>query len=294
VKWNWSKRQRMTGYLFIAPNMLGILIFFLFPTVFSFVLMFSDWKFASGKSPKFIGLDNFKHLVNDELFFISLKNTVLFLASVPVSLVLAFLIAILLNRSVFLKSVLRAMYFLPYITSGVAVAFVWMVLFQPRMGPINEILRAIGIDNPPGWLSTTTSSMYAIDIIWSWHLIGFFMIIYLAALQDIPSELLEAAKIDGAKPWQTILRIILPLVSPTTLLLMITGFISTVKTFGIIEAVTGGGPGNSTTILSLFVYKTAFSYYEMGYASAISWVLFMIVMSITMLQWHVQKKWVHY
>jgi multiple sugar transport system permease protein len=99
---------------------------------------------------------------------------------------------------------------------------------------------------------------------------------------------------DGAKPWQTILRIILPLVSPTTLLLMITGFISTVKTFGIIEAVTGGGPGNSTTILSLFVYKTAFSYYEMGYASAISWVLFMIVMSITMLQWHVQKKWVHY
>lgn len=290
---SWLRKQRLTGYLFIAPNMIGVLLFFIIPALYSLVLVFTDWRFTS-KSANFIGLDNFKRLFNDDLFYTSLVNTAIFLASVPVSILLAFIVAVILNQSVYLKNMLRTLYFMPYITSGVAVAFVWMLLFQPSQGPINQMLRLIGIQNPPGWLSTMESSMFAIDIIWIWFMLGYNMIIYLAALQEVSPELLEAAKIDGAKPRQTVWRIILPLVSPTTFLLLITGFIMTIKTFGMIQAVTQGGPGGSTTILSLLVYKTAFGYYEMGYASAISWVLFSIILVITLVQWLGQKRWVHY
>ncbi|MBD0384339.1 carbohydrate ABC transporter permease [Paenibacillus sedimenti] len=290
---NWAKRQRLSGYLFILPNMIGVTLFFIIPALLSLFMMFTDYKFTS-PSIHFIGLKNFTRVFRDPVFYIAIKNTLLFMASVPVSMALAFIVALVLNRSVYMKKALRTMYFMPYITSGVAIAFVWMLLFQPTNGPINHMLRAVGIANPPGWLSTTQWSMYAIDIIWIWFLLGYNMIIYLAALQEVPQELTEAAKIDGASMWRTVWNIIWPLVSPSTFLLLITGLIASVKTFGLIEAVTQGGPGNSTTILSLFVYHNAFRYYEMGYASAISWILFLIIFIITIIQWVGQKRWVHY
>ncbi|MBM6383760.1 MULTISPECIES: carbohydrate ABC transporter permease [Paenibacillus] len=290
---NWMRRQRMLGYIFVGPNMLGVLLFFLIPAIYSFGLMFTDYKFMN-PDMTFIGLDNIKRLMKDPLFFLSLRNTLIFLLAVPVSIVLGFIVAVILNQKIYLKKLLRGLYFMPYITSGVAVAFVWMLLFQPNQGPINGFLRSIGVDNPPGWLSTTTSSMYAIDIIWIWFMLGYNMIIYLAALQEVSSELLEAAKIDGARPLQILRRIIWPLVSPTTFLLLITGLIMAIKTFGIIQATTQGGPGNSTTILSLYVYQNAFRYYDMGYAATVSWALFAIILLITVLQWVGQKRWVHY
>lgn len=288
-----QKRQRWVGYAFILPNLIGVLLFFVIPALFSAVLMFTDWKFTS-KSYNFVGLDNIKRLFQDELFYVALKNTVLFLASVPVSVILAFAVAVILNRSVYLKSLMRSLYFMPYITSGVAVAFVWMLLFQPGEGPINMLLRGLGVEHPPGWLTSPDTTMVAIDIIWVWFLLGYNMIIYLAALQEISPELMEAAKIDGATTIQTTFRIVLPLVSPTSFMLLITGLIMTVKTFGLVEALTQGGPGNGSLILSLFVYKTAFRYYEMGYASTISWALFAVILIITAVQWFGQKKWVHY
>jgi len=290
---NWMRRQSMLGYLFIGPNMLGVLLFFVIPALYSFYLMFTDYKFMNPEV-SFVGLDNINRLFQDELFYLSLKNTVIFLLSVPVSIGLAFLVAVVLNGAVYMKKLLRALFFMPYITSGVAIAFVWMLLFQPQQGPINGFLRAIGFSNPPGWLSTTETSMLAIDIIWIWFMLGYNMIIYLAALQEISSELLEAARMDGAKRWQIIRSIVWPLVSPTTFLLLITGLIMTIKTFGIIQAITQGGPGNSTTILSLFVYQNAFRYYDMGYAATISWALFALILVITMIQWWGQKRWVHY
>ncbi|GGD78719.1 carbohydrate ABC transporter permease [Paenibacillus nasutitermitis] len=293
MKNSWIKRQRLTGYIFVAPNMIGVLVFFILPALFSLVLVFTDWQFGS-QSVNFIGVENITRLFKDPVFYISLKNTLIFLASVPISLMLAFIVAVVLNKSVYFKGLLRVLYFMPYITSGVATAFVWMLLFQPSQGPINGFLRSIGIENPPGWLATTTTSMFAIDIIWIWFMLGYFMIIYLAALQEVPAELQEAAKMDGAGTYKTIRHVMLPMVSPTTFMLLISGLIMTIKTFGIIQAITQGGPGNSTTILSLFVYKTAFSYYEMGYASTISWALFLIIVLITAVQWIGQKKWVHY
>ncbi|ULO05767.1 sugar ABC transporter permease [Paenibacillus sp. 19GGS1-52] len=290
---SWMKRQSRLGYIFIGPNMLGVLLFFIIPAAYSFYLMFTDYKFMSPQT-HFIGLANIRRMLGDELFYVALKNTFVFLLAVPISIVLSFIVAVALNKSVYFQKTLRALYFMPYITSGVAVAFVWMLLFQPSSGPINGFLKGIGIAHPPGWLSTTESSMYAIDIIWVWFMLGYNMIIYLAALQEIPEELMEAAKIDGARPWQIIRRIMWPLVSPTTFLLLITGLIMTIKNFGIIQAITQGGPGNSTTVLSLFIYQNAFRYYEMGYAAAISWALFVIIMIFTVLQWLGQKRWVHY
>lgn len=290
---NWMRRQRWLGLFFIAPNLLGILLFFFIPAMFALVISFTDWTFTQSTF-SFVGFDNFKRLWGDPVFYESLTNTIIFLLAVPVSILLAFLVALVLNKQVYFKSGLRAMYFLPYITSGVAVAFVWMLLFDAQRGPINQTLRLLGIDNPPGWFSTTTAPMLAFDIIWIWLMLGYNMIIYMAALQEIPRELLEAAKIDGAGRWQTVRHIMFPLVSPTTFFLLITGFVVTVKTFGIIEAVTHGGPGTSSHVLSLFVYKTAFRYYEMGYASAISLVLFAFILVVSLLQWISQKKWVHY
>ncbi|CAI6077778.1 carbohydrate ABC transporter permease [Cohnella sp. JJ-181] len=290
---NWMRRQRLLGYVFIGPSMLGVLVFFLIPAVYSFGLMFTNYKFMS-PNIDFVGADNIVRMLHDDLFYLSLRNTVVFLLAVPVSIALGFVVAVILNQKIYLKKLLRGLYFMPYITSGVAVAFVWMLLFQPKQGPINGFLRSVGIEHPPGWLSTTTSSMYAIDIIWVWFLLGYNMIIYLAALQEVSSELLEAAKIDGARPTQILRKIIWPLVSPTTFLLLITGLIMTIKTFGIIQATTQGGPGNSTTILSLYVYQNAFRYYEMGYAATVSWALFAIILLITLLQWLGQKRWVHY
>lgn len=290
---SWMKRQSRLGYLFIGPNMLGVLLFFIIPAAYSFYLMFTDYKFMNPEI-RFVGLDNITRMLGDGLFYVALKNTLLFLLAVPVSILLSFIVAVILNKSVYLQKTLRALYFMPYITSGVAIAFVWMLLFQPTSGPINGLLRSIGIAHPPGWLSTTETSMYAIDIIWIWFMLGYNMIIFLAALQEIPEELMEAARIDGARPWQTIRRVVWPLVSPTTFLLLITGLIMTIKNFGIIQAITQGGPGNSTTVLSLFIYQNAFRYYEMGYAAAISWALFAIIMIFTVLQWIGQKRWVHY
>lgn len=294
MKLNYNSKQKLAGYLFITPSMIGVILFFLLPALFSFYLMFTDWTFMSGKSPVFIGIDNFKRLFKDESFYRSIKNTFVFVLSVPISMMIAFFIASFLNGKVYLQKMLRSMYFLPYVMNGVAIAFVWMLLFEPQNGPINGALRAIGLSNPPGWLSTTNTSIYAILIIQVWIMIGYNMIIYLAAIQEVSPELMEAAKIDGAKWFQIIRHITLPLISPSSFLLLVTGFIGAIKSFGIIQAITGGGPGDSTTVLSLYIYKSAFRYYEMGFASAASWVLFATVLILMLFNWYGQKKWVHY
>ncbi|WP_108994755.1 carbohydrate ABC transporter permease [Paenibacillus agaridevorans] len=288
------KRQRLIGYVFIGPNLIGMTVFMLIPALFSFYLMFTDWVFASGQPPRFIGLDNFRMMVRDDLFAVSVKNTLLVLIPVPISIMLGFLIAVMLNNRTYFQKTLRAFFFAPYFTSGIAIAFVWMVLFQPTNGPINAFLRSVGISEPPLWFASPDTAMYAVLVMMTAGGIGYNMIIYLAALQELSSEQLEAARIDGATFGQLLRQIIFPLVSPTTLFLTITGFIGSIKGFGMIYAITQGGPANSTTVFSIFAYKKAFSFYEMGYASAVSWTMFLIILFITLIQWAGQKKWVHY
>lgn len=288
------KKQQMIGYLFILPSVAGVCVFFLFPLLFSFGLAFTNWTGPSGKGTEFIGLENFQRLLGDVRFFETLGNNVLYLLHVPLSVVLGFIIAVILNKSVYLKNALRAAFFLPYLISGVAIGFVWMLLFHPSQGPINLFLMSLGIENPPGWLSSTDTAMIAIIIMSAWKIMGFNIIIYLAALQDVPRELEEAAMMDGAKPWQIVRYVTFPYVSPITFFLFIIGTINAFKSFGLIQAVTGGGPANSTNILPLYVYQTAFRYYELGYASTIAIVLFIVIFLITIIQWYGQRKWVHY
>ncbi|TMW72533.1 carbohydrate ABC transporter permease [Alteribacter natronophilus] len=288
------KRQQMIGYLFILPSIIGVSIFFLFPLLFSLVLSFTNWSGPSGRGTEFIGMENFQRILGDEVFRQAFFNNFLYLIHVPIAVFLGFLVAVFLNRSVYMKNALRAVFFLPYLISPIAIGFVWMLLFHPSEGPINVMLMSLGVDNPPGWLSSTGSSMYAIIIMSAWQIMGFNIIIYLAALQGVPRELEEACSMDGAKKWQITRYVTFPFVSPITLFLLIIGVANAFKNFGLIQAVTGGGPGNSTTILPLYVYQTAFRYYELGYASTIAIILFLVIFAITLLQWLGQKKWVHY
>ncbi|MFG6117929.1 carbohydrate ABC transporter permease [Thalassobacillus sp. B23F22_16] len=288
------KRQKYIGYLFILPSVIGVSTFFLFPLIFSLVLAFTNWSGPAGIGREFIGFENFKRLLSDQVFFEALVNNFYYLLHVPISIFLGFIIAVILNKSVYFKNALRATFFMPYLISSIAIGFVWMLLFHPSNGPINNILMTFGIDNPPGWLSSTDSSMLAIVIMSAWQIMGFNIIIFLAALQDVPKSLEEAAMIDGAKKFQIVRYVTFPFVSPITFFLFIIGTINAFKNFGLIQAVTGGGPANSTNILPLYVYQTAFRYYELGYASAIAIVLFLIIFIITLVQWYGQKKWVHY
>lgn len=291
---SWMKRQRLIGYLFVLPSVLGVTVFFLLPLLFSFGLAFTNWLGPAGRGLKFTGLANFQRLFSDEIFLKALGNNILYLLHVPMSVALGFLAASALNQKVYARNALRASFFLPYLISAIAIGFSWMLLFHPTQGPINHLLRSIGVAKPPNWLASTSSAMSAIIIISTWHSLGFNMIIFLAVLQDVPRELKEAAAIDGASSWQITRHVTLPFISPITFFLLVIGTMNAFKSFGLIQAVTGGGPANSTLTLPLYVYRTAFRYYELGYASTIAIVLFLIIFAFTVVQWYGQKKWVHY
>ncbi|HHW72948.1 MAG TPA: sugar ABC transporter permease [Firmicutes bacterium] len=288
------KRQRLIGYLFVLPSVLGVTVFFLLPLLFSFGLAFTNWLGPAGRGLKFTGLANFQRLFSDEIFLKALGSNILYLLHVPMSVALGFLAASALNQKVYARNALRASFFLPYLISAIAIGFSWMLLFHPTQGPINHLLRSIGVAKPPNWLASTSSAMSAIIIISTWHSLGFNMIIFLAVLQDVPRELKEAAAIDGASSWQITRHVTLPFISPITFFLLVIGTMNAFKSFGLIQAVTGGGPANSTLTLPLYVYRTAFRYYELGYASTIAIILFLIIFAFTVVQWYGQKKWVHY
>lgn len=290
------RKRDISGYLFIAPNLIGVIIFFVIPFLFAFVLAFSNWNHLQGLSTlEFVGLENFKRLFTDVWFLDSFRNNIVYsFVGVPVAIFIAIVLAPILNDKVFGKSILRACYFVPYITNGIAIAFVWMLLFQPRLGPINGFLRAIGIDNPPEWLASTTWALPALIIINVWATIGYNIIIYVAALQGISREIYEACDIDGASGVRKFFSITMPLLTPSTFFLLTTGLITSFKVFGIIQALTQGGPVRSTSVLGYYIYLTAFRYYDMGYASAISWVLFALIFAVTLVQFKLQKHWVNY
>ncbi len=291
---SWMKRQRLIGYLFVLPSVLGVTVFFLIPLLFSFGLAFTNWLGPAGRGLRFVGLANFQRLFTDEIFLKAVGNNIIYLLHVPLAVVLGFLAASALNQKIYLRNPLRAAFFLPYLISAIAIGFSWMLLFHPSQGPINQFLINLGISHPPGWLASTSSAMFAIIIISTWQSLGFNMIIFLAVLQDVPRELKEAAAIDGAAGWQITRHVTLPFISPITFFLLVIGTMNAFKSFGLIQAVTGGGPANSTLTLPLYVYRTAFRYYELGYASTIAIVLFLIIFVFTVVQWYGQKKWVHY
>ncbi|GIO85465.1 ABC transporter permease [Paenibacillus faecis] len=290
-----QRGETLAGLLFVSPMLIGVSVLVLLPIIATVVLGFADWNFVQGwDGIRWIGLQNYEHLLSDSMFLRSLRNNLIFLLTVPVYMLISMVLAILIDRYVYLKGYFKVAYFMPYISNIVAVAVVWQVLFQPSYGPINEMLKALGISDPPKWIADPNYALISIMMISVWISIGFNLIIYIAGLQAIPKDLYEAADIDGANAWVKFRRITLPLLSPTSFFLLVTGIISTFKVFDIIAVMTQGGPIGSTTMMVWYLYDTAFVNLKVGYASSIGVVLFAFVMLITLIQWIAQKKWVNY
>lgn len=284
-------RNNMTGYAFILPNLIGYTIFVFIPVIFSFVLSVMSWD-GSKKPMQFVGLANFAEIFGDRVFRGTLTHTIVYaVMTVIPTLILALLLAVLLNNKLKGVAIFRTAFYFPYIASIVAVGAVWNMLFQPDFGPVNEILKFIGIGNPPRWVVDKNWAMVAVAIVSVWKYMGYYMIVYLAALQGISSSLYEAASIDGANGWQKLWRITVPMLTPTTFFVMIMLTIQCFKVFDLVYVMTGGGPGNATKTLVNYIYEKAFTSWEFGPASAGAIVLFVIVLVITLIQFSGEKKW---
>jgi multiple sugar transport system permease protein len=287
--------EERTAYLFLSPILLGFLVFMVFPIVFSIVISFFDWNIVSGPRGRgFIGLENYIKVFQDRYFISSLKNTIYFtVVSVPLGMVLALIFAIQLNKNVYFRGAMRTFIFMPYVSNLIAVSIIFMALYS-KNGPINMVLMALGVKDPPMWLASSKWAMSAIILMDIWRLFGFKTVIYLAALQAIPRELYESAEECGANGWQRIRYITISMLSPTTFFLLVTGIINAFKIFGEIWVMTDGGPGTSTYTMVYNIFKKAFIYHEAGFAAAITWIFIAMIFIITLIQWKGQKKWVHY
>jgi multiple sugar transport system permease protein len=287
------KREQLAGYLFILPNFLGFALFVLFPILVSLFLIFTEWDYLQGfNGLEFVGLKNFMDLRHDEYFLPALKNNFIFtVVVVPVSMVIGLLVAIVLNKYVYLKGLLRMLFFLPYVSSLVAMSVVWAVMYNATDGPINAVLRSIGLENPPGWLSSPSWALISIMILTIWINVGYTMVLFLAGLQGVPKDLYEASEIDGANKLRQFFHITVPMLAPTTFLVAITLMISSFQVFAAVAVMTQGGPINSTMVIVYHIYLQAFKYYKMSYAATLSWILFIIIFLITLVQWKGQKKW---
>ena len=288
-----KRHESIIAYTFLAPNLIGFIAFFLFPLGFSFVLAFTEWNFLSGlRGIRFIGLENFLEMPGDRWFVDSFWNTIRFsLFTVPTSLVLGLLAAVAVNEGgTYGPKVIRTMIYMPQMTSLVAVATVWLALFHPSRGPVNNILRAVGIENPPMWIASSDWSLISIVIASVWAAVGYQMLIFLAGLQGISHDLYESAHIDGANAIQKFFGITIPLLTPTTVFLFMTSMIGSFQVFAQVNLMTQGGPGTSSSVIVFYVWRAAFQFYRMGYASAMAWTLFALIFSVTYLNWQMRKK----
>jgi multiple sugar transport system permease protein len=285
---NW--REAAWGYFFIAPGILGVIIFTFFPVFFALGISFTDWSILA--QPNWVGADNYTRLVVDPIFAKVMRNTLYYtIVSVPLGLVASLFFAIILNQKIRFLALFRTAYFLPVISASVAVSMVWMWLLDSNFGLINLGLVRIGL-SPVQWLSNPLTAMPAIIIVSVWRSMGWNMIIFLAALQDVPEDLYAAGKIDGANNWQLFRSITLPLITPAIFFTTITGFIGSFQGFDLVYNMTQGGPARSTSVVGYYIWETAFKYSKMGYGAAMAYVLFGIILVITLVQWRVRRRWV--
>lgn len=285
-------RAELAGWLFIGPLIFGILAFQLVPIVVSIIASFTNWDGIT--PPQFIGADNYTGLAQDDLFWTTLKNTILFtLGVIPLTTVGALVLAVLCQgKSRVSNVVFRTAYFTPYVTSIVAIGLVWSKLLAPS-GFINSVFATVGIEGP-AWLTDSNWALPAVIMISAWQGIGYPMIILLGGLQGIDDSIHEAAKIDGAGSRRRFFNITLPLLTPQIFFVLVTQFITSFQVFALIFVLTSGGPGNATNVYIYYLYQNAFTFGQLGYASAMAWILFIIIGAVTFLQLRLQKRWVFY
>jgi len=286
-----SRRALGRGLLFVAPWIIGFLAFTLYPFIMTFYYSFTKFDIVS--SPKFIGLDNYRALFHDHTFWHALYNTAYYtVLEVPFSTILAIGIAMLLNMRVRGVKVYRVIFFLPSVVPLVAGAILWLWLFNPTFGIVNSILNSIGIHGP-GWMFSVAWSKPTFVLLGLWG-IGTPMVIYLAALQGVPREMYEVAALEGASAWQRTRNITLPMISPAILFNVVLGLVACLQYFAQAYIITSGGPDNSTMFYALYLYYQAFRYLHLGFASAMAWILFVVVVALTLLLFRLSKRFVYY
>jgi multiple sugar transport system permease protein len=289
-------REEIAGWLWTSPWLLGFFLFVFGPMVASLYLSFT--KYAIGGTPQVIGLDNFVRALSgkDDLFWPSMGRTVEYaFVMVPIGIGLSLLAAMLLNQGLKGTSVFRTLFFLPSLTPIVAAAVIWRWLYQPDFGAINWLLWQLGVDEGPRWLTSPSLALPSLMLIGLWASVGGgAMVIFLAGLQGVPRELHDAAAIDGANAWQRFRNVTLPLMTPTIFFNLVIGIIAALKVFALAVLATQGGPNYATWFFNLHLYNNAFQFFEMGYASALAWIFFLLVVTLTFLNVRWSRSWVYY
>jgi multiple sugar transport system permease protein len=287
------RRETWEAYLFISPWLLGFLVFTAGPMLMSVWMSLQDWNVIT--PPQFVGMDNYREIFqHDPLFWKALVNTAYYsFFSVPLGVSVALGLALLLNQRVKGLPVFRTVFYLPSVVSGVATAMLWQLLLNPELGGINHMLRTLGVANPPGWLTSQEWAIPGLILMSVWG-VGGMMLIFLAGLQGVPDELQDAAMVDGAGTLKRFRHVTLPLLTPTLFFNLVMAIIGSFQIFTQTFVMTNGGPANATLTYVLYLYRNAFEYFKMGYASALAWILFFILVSMTLVVFRSSAFWVHY
>ena len=289
------REEAFWGFALMLPSTLGIVVFAIVPILGSLGVSFTDWGGLS--QPNWVGLENYAEAVQDEKAIAAIGRTLVFTAiAVPLGVVASLGIAALIHNltAPFAKTFFRTLYYLPMVTIGVATALLWRVLFTGQ-GPINAPWLLLGLP-PPAWLSDPNLVLFAVAIYSVWQGAGSSIILFLAALANVPKELYEAAQLDGANAWEAFARITVPSISPTIFLVLILSLIAGLQVFDavLVMPTPGGGPGDASTTIALYIYKVAFKFFKMGYGTALAWLLSGALILLMVWQWRLQRAWVHY
>lgn len=285
-------RIDLAGWAFVAPSIVGLLVFLAGPLIAGLYISFTNWDMLS--PPSLVGFNNYVEILQDPFVWLSLKNTLYYSAlTIPGIIVISLALALAVNRAVFVNKVYRTMFFIPVVSSMVAIALIWKWVYNEQFGLLNWLLLRLGLPEL-GWLSDPRLSMLSVAIVAVWKSMGYYMVLFLAGLQGIPQQLYEAATIDGAGSWRKFWSITLPLLSPTMFFVVIITVIGSFQVFDQVYVMTQGGPGNSTLVFNYYLYQNAFEFFRMGYASALAYVLFALIFIITLLQVKFLGKRVHY
>lgn len=289
----YRRKLLLLPLLFLMPALLLYAVFFIYPFLYTFLLSFQEWDMIS-PDRSFAGWSNYAALLQDEVFWMSLRNTFLYLLmTMPISIGLGLGLALLMESLVQGRTVYRFIFYLPVVSSIAVISIIWSLMYDDQSGIINELLALLGVDGP-NWLSDSSTSLWAVAIVGIWKSFGYEMLLYVSALKGIDKGLYEAAAIDGAGRLRRLVHLTLPLLSPVTMFIVIMGVISSFQNFALIKIMTGGGPNNSSNVLVYQLYQEAFQFFNIGKASAISIILFIVVLLITAVQLRLSRSTVHY
>jgi multiple sugar transport system permease protein len=294
-----DKDQFSVVLLFLAPFIIGFLIFDVIPILSAFVISVLNLNsisgFADTDAMRFIGFENYINIFKDPVAMTSYGRSLLYTVYyVPALNVLAILLALLLTRALYLKSAIRTMIFIPYVTNIVAVTILWGILLDPFGGVVNTFLKSVGIEQPPMWHLGVNTALPTLAGVSIWRDVAFQMVVYMAAINNVPRELYESADVDGASKVVQFFKITLPAITPTIFAMIVTSIINSFQNYALVFTMTNGGPGDASRVAVLNIYQEAFEYSRFSVASAQAIILFFIILVITMIQWKGQKKWVHY